>query len=82
MGGRDDASFTGFVPACTATPGRFRNAVAAPREPPRRTESTGVGIRRSGNCDAAQMSITTPSCGRAQQIRTFPPAGGSSGSGW
>jgi len=28
-----------------------------------------------------QMSITTSPCGREQQIRTFPSAGGSSGSG-
>jgi len=33
-------------------------------------------------CDAIQMSITTSPCGREQQIRTFPSAGGSSGSGW
>ena len=32
-------------------------------------------------CDTAQMSITTSSCGREQQIRTLPSAGGSSGSG-
>ena len=31
---------------------------------------------------AAQMSITTSPCGREQQIRTFPAAGGSSESGW
>ena len=30
---------------------------------------------------AAQISITTSPCGREQQIRTFPSAGGSSGSG-
>ena len=32
--------------------------------------------------DAAQMSITTSPRGEAQQIKTFPSRGGSSGSGW
>ena len=41
------------------------------------TESRSTRNRR-----AVQMSITTSSCGREQQIRTFPSAGGSSGSGW
>ena len=43
-----------------------------------RLHQTGDRIRPA----AAQMSITTSSCGREQQIRTFPSAGGSSGSGW
>ena len=56
---------------------------------PRGVENCGTAIKYSESIvgsaraptGATQMSITTSLCGREQQIRTFPSAGGSSGSG-